>query len=110
MSITSTKATIDTEAELILAAMRLREKRDRYNGGTWVWGSVGKVATFEALVFIENSEFSLGDSRISKLCIRERGRQVACYDRGWDQRPTTPLAKNLVDLLAAGLAETVFGR
>ena len=50
-------------------------------------------------------------SRISKLCVREKGTKTnaACFDRGWDTKPTTPAAKAIVDLLAAGLAETVFG-
>jgi len=45
------------------------------------------------------------------LCLRDDAAraEVASYDRGWDTNPTTPAAKVIVDLLAAGLAETVFG-
>jgi len=35
--------------------------------------------------------------------------EAASYDRGWDTNPSTPAAKVIVDMLAAGLAETVFG-
>ena len=69
---------------------------------------------FGALVFAEHAEsesFELGQSRISKLYISDGGgHEVANFDRGWDRQPTTPAAKAIVDLLAAGLAELVFGK
>jgi len=45
------------------------------------------------------------------LCLRDdtARAEVASYYRRWDTNPTTPAAKVIVDLLAAGLAETVFG-
>ena len=67
---------------------------------------------FEALVFpdhAEHPEYELGDSRISKLWVRRSADKVvvANFDRGWDLRPTTPMAEQIVDLLAAGLVECV---
>ena len=84
------------------------------SGGAWVQGQIAGHA-FEALVFpahAENESYELGDSRISKLWLQEgsSGRVVANFDRGWDVEPTTRTAKQIVDLLAAGLAETVFGK
>jgi hypothetical protein len=35
---------------------------------------------------------------------------VAAFERGWDVQPTTPAARTIVDLLCAGLAETVHGK
>lgn len=100
------------EAELILGLMQLTKKRDRLCGGTWVWGKVGPDVTFEALVFPETSPegYDLDGSRISKLSIRRRGEITVCYDRGWDRVAKSHYDKKLVDLLCAGLAESVFGR
>jgi len=82
-------------------------------GGTWVEGTIAGHS-FEVLVFPAHSPasgYELGDSRISKLWLRDDAAraEVASYDRGWDTNPSTPAAKAIVDLLAAGLAETVFG-
>ena len=102
-----------TDPQDLLATLVITKRTGRATGGNWVSGTIGGH-TFEALVFPEHATdraFELGDSRISKLCIRERGTkaEAACFDRGWDKKPTTPAAKAIVDLLAAGLAETVFG-
>lgn len=104
---------VPTDPEVLLATFRITKRTGRTNGGNWVTGTIGGH-TFEALVFPEHAEnpsFELGDSRISKLCVREQGTRVeaACFDRGWDRKPTPPAAKAIVDLLSAGLAETVFG-
>lgn len=102
-----------TDPQDLLATLVITKRTGRATGGNWVSGTIGGH-TFEALVFPEHASdraFELGDSRISKLCIRERGTkaEAACFDRGWDTKPTTAAAKAIVDLLAAGLAETVFG-
>ena len=81
--------------------------------GTWVIGNVASHH-FEALVFpqhAECSDYELGTSRISKLWLQELGGEetVVNFDRGWDIRPTTHLAVAIVDFLAAGLAEHVYG-
>jgi hypothetical protein len=35
--------------------------------------------------------------------------EVANFDRGWDVRPTSDEAAAIVDFLAAGLAQHIFG-
>jgi hypothetical protein len=82
-------------------------------GGIWVIGTLN-AHRFEALVFAEHAEcsdYELGDSRISKLWLKglNGGETVANFDRGWDIRPTTKIAKSIVDFLAAGLADLVYG-
>ena len=84
----------------------------RIGGGAWVTGTIGEHC-FDALVFPEHAEqpdYELGDSRISKLTVQRISDKttVANFDRGWDFRPTTPIAEQIVDLFAAGLAETVY--
>ena len=69
---------------------------------------------FQVLVSEEHAEtadYELGTSRISKLWLRRQAdRQVvANFDRGWDLQPTTDTAREIVDFLAAGIAEHVFG-
>ena len=81
--------------------------------GMWVIGTI-HGHRFDALVFSEHAEcpdYELGDSRISKLWLKEinGGETVANFDRGWDVRPTTQTAQAIVDFLAAGLAEHVYG-
>jgi len=81
-------------------------------GGAWVKGTIGGHR-FDALVFSEHAEqpdYELEDSRISKLWVQRISDRatVANFDRGWDVRPRTPVAGQIVDLLAAGLAETVY--
>lgn len=82
-------------------------------GGTWVKGTIAGHA-FEALVFAEHATdpaYELDDSRISKLYLKDGATdtEVASFDRGWDRQPTTDAARAIVGLLAAGLAEHVFG-
>ena len=79
----------------------------------WVHGRT-ETHRFEALVFPEHAEcpeFELGQSRISKVWVERLADQktAANFDRGWDVRPTDETAKAIVDFLAAGLAEHVFG-
>ena len=68
----------------------------------------------QALVFAEHAytpEYEIGgNSKISKFWLQRVGdyEVVADFDRGWNKRPTTPVAELIVDLLEAGLAETVF--
>ena len=82
-------------------------------GGTWIAGRLNGHR-FEALVFpahAEHREWELDDSQISKLWIERLADHVtiAHFNRGWDVRPTSDEAQALVDFLAAGLAEHVFG-
>ena len=97
----------------MLDTLEITKKTGRPTGGTWVKGNIAGHA-FEALVFPEHATdaaFELEDSRISKLWIRseETGEVVASFERGWDMKPATEMAKAIVDLLAAGLAEQTFG-
>jgi len=88
------------------------EPRNLLSKGTWVEGTMAGHR-FEALVFPEhaaNPDYELGESRISKLWIQRIEDRVTVYnwDRGADIEPATTLAGQIVDLLAAGLAETIF--
>ena len=79
----------------------------------WVDGRID-THTFQALVFpqhAECAEYELADSRISKLYVRRIADRAttANFDRGWDIRPTDEATTDLVDLLAAVLAESVYG-
>jgi hypothetical protein len=98
----------------LLGTLRLHVGKTRGVGGRWVSGTIGGHE-FEALVFPEHAEsesYELGQSRICKVWLRDQNTKttVANFDRGWDIEPTTEMAKRLIDLLAAGLAETVFGK
>jgi hypothetical protein len=90
------------------------ERRSLSTGGAWVTGTID-CYRFEALVFPEHATiagFELGESRISKLWIEQTSdpRMVACFDRGWDLLPANQRVGQVVNLLSAGLAETVFGK
>lgn len=87
--------------------------RQAAGAGTWICGRLNGHR-FDALVFPEHAEvaeYELGESQISKLFVqRLADRQtVANFDRGWDVRPTTDEAGAIVDFLAAGLAQHVYG-
>ena len=103
----------EMDASDILATLRITKiERRTYCGGAWAIGTIAGHR-FEALVFPEHAEiasYELDDSRISKLHLRRLAdrAEVACFDRGWDCPPKTDIAKQLVDLLAAGLAELVW--
>jgi len=102
------------DASAILDTLQITKIKPRKScGGSWVLGTIAGHK-FEALVFPEHAEseaFELGDSRISKLWVRriDDDATVVNFDRGWDVLPATPRAATIVDLLAAGLAEHVFG-
>lgn len=93
--------------------LTFRTARRRPVGGTWVIGLVAGHR-FQALVFpghAENPDYELGDSRISKLWVQRvsDGRVVFNWDRGADVPAHDAAARAVVDFLAAGLAEHVFG-
>ena len=80
--------------------------------GVWATGTVAGHS-FQALVFpghAENPDYEIGDSRISKLWLaRQRDKQVVYnWDRGADLAPADHTAAQIVDFLAAGIAEAVF--
>ena len=89
------------------------------SGGTWVCGTIAGYR-FDALVFIEHADspdWELGTSRISKLWLARRSNKKSArcetvfhWDRGLDTPATSPEAQAVVDFLAAGLAEHVYGK
>ncbi len=103
----------DLDASELLETLTITKVQRRTSaGGAWVQGTISEHR-FDALIFPEHAEqpdYELDDSRISKLWVQRISDRatVANFDRGWDVRPTTPVAKQIVDLLAAGLAETVY--
>ena len=105
----------DIDASDLLDTLKITKVQRRTSaGGAWVKGTIGGHR-FDALVFPEHAEqpdYELDDSRISKLWVQRISDRatVANFDRSWDVRPTTPVAGQIVDLLAAGLAETVYAK
>ena len=97
----------------LLGSLRITKVSPRTSTpGSWVDGTIGGH-TFQALVFPQpaaDPAFEIPGSNISKFWLRDAGGNVvAGFDRGWDTEPATELAKRITDLLAAGLAETVYG-
>jgi hypothetical protein len=103
------------DASDLLDSMQITQikRRSLSSGGAWVTGTIGDYR-FDALVFPEHAEndaYELDNSRISKLWIATKDRAtVFNWDRGADVPAATPMVAKIVGLLAAGLAETVFGR
>lgn len=92
--------------------LEIHAVQPRAFGGTWVTGTLAGHK-FQAAVFRDHADcesYELGDSRISKLWVRREADQkvVANFDRGWDVRPTIAIAQQIVDFLAAGLADAAF--
>jgi len=105
----------DLEGGDLLDSMQItRVERRTSASGAWVTGTIGGYR-FEALVFpahAENPDYEIDESRISKLWLQrmEDRAMVFNWDRGADVPPTTPIAAQIVDLLAAGLAEHIYAR
>ena len=82
-------------------------------GGTWVIGLVAGHR-FQALVFsdhAENPAWELGASRISKLWVQRLSDRTVVFhfDRGLDVPAPDAAARAVVEFLAEGLVERVFG-
>ena len=96
----------------LLDTLTIKKVQQRPVGGSWVTGTIGGHA-FEALVFPEpatNPEYEIPGSNISKLWLADARREVVAeFDRGWNRQPSTEAAKQIVDLLAAGLAAHIYG-
>jgi hypothetical protein len=108
----TTNNDIDATDLLDTLMIKVKPRTAACGAGTWVKGTIGGHR-FDALVFPEHAEhpdYELGESRISKLWVQRISDRVmvANFDRGWDVRPTTPVAEQIIDLLAAGLAEHVY--
>lgn len=87
------------------------EHRTNANGA-WVNRTLNGHS-FCALVFpehAENSEYEIGDSKISKLWIQRLADKevVFNWDRGEDIPAQTPAATEIVGFLCAGLADHTF--
>ncbi|HKQ49711.1 MAG TPA: hypothetical protein VJZ71_16680 [Phycisphaerae bacterium] len=98
----------------LMDSMEIKKiQRRTHSGGAWVTGAIAGHH-FEALVFAEHAQsesYELDDSRISKLWLRRIADREVVYnwDRGADVPAATPIAQKIVDLLAAGLAEFIYG-
>jgi len=107
------KTTTQNDCEIGDDLVITKTTRRAAGAGTWAIGTVSGHR-FDALVFpahAEHPDYELGTSRISKLWLKELGGgTVANFDRGWDVRPKTTLATAIVDFLAVGLAEHVYGK
>ncbi len=102
--------------ELLLETLTLQAVIERVGGvgGVWVRGQMGGHR-FSALVFPRPAvnpawEVTPG-CRISKLCLKrlEDDAVVFNWDRGEDMAPRTSTAAQIVGLLAARLADRVWG-
>ena len=70
----------------------------------WLEGTIGIPANkatekeyiavhYSIKVYDEPSKFGINHGKISKLELKQGGKIVANYDRGWDIRPTTKEAE-----------------
>ena len=62
----------------------------------WSKGKIeidGKEVQYWVKHYEEGSEFGIDGGRISKLECRADGKMLLHYERGWDKKPTTNLAK-----------------
>lgn len=87
--------------------------RRNAGNGTWVCGGLNGHR-FDALVFpvhAENRDWEIGDSRISKLWVQRLAdkQTVFNWDRGMDVPAADAMAIAIVDFLAGGLADLVYG-
>ena len=76
-------------------------------GGLWYVGRVGSYH-FEALVFVEPSQYGLGGGQVSKLYLwdgpkKKRGKALAVYERGWELEPEEGM-RGVVEMLVAELS------
>ena len=110
----TTESNNDIDGSDLLDSLDITKVERRTSaGGAWVVGAMGGHR-FDALVFAEHAEcpeYELDDSRISKLWVQRLADQATVFnwDRGADIEPATPVAAKIVGLLAAGLAEHIYG-
>jgi len=103
------------DADEVLDTLEVTKVERRVSaGGVWVSGRIARHR-FNALVFAEpavNRTWEVNaDSRISKLWLQRHEDKVTVYnwDRGTDIQPQTDLAAMIVELLAEGLANLIWG-
>ena len=70
-------------------------------GAVGVPGADGKLVSIKYWVkhYEEPSKYGIDDGRISKLTLKQDGKVVANYDRGWDVKPKTPEAEAALAIL-----------
>ena len=61
----------------------------------WSSGIIGEY-WFEVKHYEEGSQFGINGGRISKMHVVKGGEDQICYDRGWEVRPKTEEAKQIV--------------
>lgn len=74
--------------------------------GLWRFGALrhnGMTYAYEAKVYDVGGRYGIKGGRISKLFIKERlsKKPILHYDRGWEMRPQTTVAKALVTAMLA---------
>ena len=57
------------------------------------------VLRYSAKVYDEPSEFGIEEGRISKLEVRNEGKLIINYDRGWDVKPADELAETALMMI-----------
>lgn len=76
--------------------LRITGKHGSLAGGAWYVGRVGSYH-FEALVFVESSQYGIDGGQVSKLYLwaagprNKRGESLAVYERAWEQEPTAEI-------------------
>ena len=87
----------------------LVEITDFDDKNNWVSGTVGELE-FEAKVYNVGSVFGINDGRVSKLHIYtlsgkefpfQTGKDIVCYDRGWDKKPSKEFKPHFDALMKA---------
>ena len=103
-----------TEQELGDDLCFTKTTRRAAGNGTWISGTISGHR-FSALVFPEhaaNPDWEIGQSRMSKLWVQQTADRQTVYE--WDRGSSAPaaddLAAEIVDFLAAGLADHVYHR
>jgi len=69
----------------------------------YVKGEAAGGITFTAKIYDEGSVHGIDNGRVSKLDIRQGGKIVVNYDRGWDVKPKTPEIKTVYKGIMAAL-------
>lgn len=114
MKTTTTNPNLDAFEFGIGEDLQIKRTTRRVAGnGTWVIGTVAGHR-FDALVFpehAESEEYEIGRSKIAKLWVKRLADNTTVYnwDRGSDVEPRTDLAAAIVNFLAEGLADFIYG-
>jgi hypothetical protein len=69
----------------------------------YVKGEAAGGITFTAKIFDVGSVYGIDNGRVSKLDIRQGGKIIVNYDRGWDVKPKTPEIKAVYKSVMATL-------